>query len=1198
MIEIQGWRELLLMELTLVPETATRIRVFCNARYSHTFDLDPLLLKSEEDNEELLEHPEVYGKRLYQALFPSESRAWRSLPARPTRILLVPESETLDAIPWEYVYGPYGIDADERFLVLQCPVVRGLPANKRIAPPRLETGLHIIAIPSSPLSDSIEQLDIESDWIGLKEAIEDVPYAMTFERARPPTLERVRQLVAGQEGRVVHFIGHGEQNEQGALLCFEQESAGLDQVAAWKFAQRLQGAVFLVTLNACVSARPGPTTFSNLAAALVRQGTPYALGMRFSVSDSAARAFAYSFYSELAHGSSVEQALFQARHTLDKANHPRWVIGVPVLYTALAEPAAGFVYQEGKPMVEGYAPRIDVNALPPIEGPFQGRIRELVELGTALTGGWRKHLVTIHAGGGQGKTALALKAAERFAWAWPGGVWATTLENLPDRATFVTDLARFLGINTKQISDLSEVERQVLQQLQERRTLLLLDNAETLIEAVGRREVKALELVAFIKRLLGTSAHLLVTSRELLGWADEHLCELGGLTPSEGAALFRQHAGRRIADIDPALARELSTKLDGHALGLCLLGGAFGENDTALSDFINTIEERLAQASDKYVGDEHRHYKLYACIEVSVQSLESPLRTLLSGLWIFHAPFLTDMAVAIFDPDAQETEQSRSPVRDQLRRLWQRGLLTQKTPVVREGRVQFYALLPTTRPYVEQQMEQQYDRELLQASFGREYLALVEHIYSDLGRSAAAVVIAQQSHEDLERGREYVRGIDQGYYARWWGWILYRLGLDDPFKRRRLLEEALEMAQEADQQLFLQTLNNLAEVYRSMGQSQEALKLYGQALSILREVEDRDGEAATLSNMAGVYRAIGQPQQALKLYEQTLPTIREVGDRAGEATVLNNIAEVYRAMSQPQQALKLYEQALPIMKEVGDRAGEARVLSNIAAAYQDTGQPQQALKLYEQALPIMREVGDRSEESATLNNIASLYDDIGEPQEALKLLKQALLITREVGDRAGEAGIVSNIAAVYQGTGQPQEALKLYEQALPIKREVEDRAGEAATLSNMASLYDDIGEPQEALKLLKQALPIMKEVENRAGEATTLKSIAGVYLNIGQPQEALKLYEQALPIMKALDDRDGEAATLKGIATVYSNIGQPQQALELFKRVLSLRRELEDRAEEAATLSSIAGVYNAIGQPQEALKLFEQALSIMRELED
>ncbi len=124
-------------------------------------------------------------------------------------------------------------------------------------------------------------------------------------------------MVANQRHRVVHFMGHGGQDEQvGAFLCLEKENGTLDAVTARQFVQRVRGSVFLVTLNACVSATPGPTPFSNLAAALVRQKVPYALGMRVSIHDDDARDFSRQFYSELASGVPVEEALFQARLTL------------------------------------------------------------------------------------------------------------------------------------------------------------------------------------------------------------------------------------------------------------------------------------------------------------------------------------------------------------------------------------------------------------------------------------------------------------------------------------------------------------------------------------------------------------------------------------------------------------------------------------------------------------------------------------------------------------------------------------------------------------------------------------------------------------------------------------------------------------------------------------------------------------------
>src|SRR5439155_26853466 len=113
---------------------------------------------------------------------------------------------------WEYAYGPDG------FLVLECHFVRGLPAGQRIAPTVLDTNIHIVAVPSNPLSHELEPLNIDDEWTRLKEIIQHVPFALTLERTRPPTIEQVRALLANQQHRIVHFMGHGGQDERGAVL--------------------------------------------------------------------------------------------------------------------------------------------------------------------------------------------------------------------------------------------------------------------------------------------------------------------------------------------------------------------------------------------------------------------------------------------------------------------------------------------------------------------------------------------------------------------------------------------------------------------------------------------------------------------------------------------------------------------------------------------------------------------------------------------------------------------------------------------------------------------------------------------------------------------------------------------------------------------------------------------------------------------
>jgi predicted ATPase len=309
-----------------------------------------------------------------------------------------------------------------------------------------------------------------------------------------------------------------------------------------------------------------------------------------------------------------------------------------------------------------------------------------------------------------------------------------------------------LGIATQEINDPAEIERQVLRQLNQRRTLIVLDNTETLIEAVRAGNGGVTQLSQLIQQLAGPTVSLLVTSREHLGWSGEVAHEIGGLSSEEGAYLFRQSAPQRANEVEMALAKELSQKLNGHPLSLRLLGGAFNAGSITLKTFLEDCDEQLLKAENKYVGTEHRHRTLYACIDTSVRYLDAELTDLFSKLWLFHTPFLPETAVAIFDPQADDTEDKRSPIYDRLYTLWRRGLLVREEVTMREATIQFYRVLPTIHPYIEKYLAQPDERKQLLARFGAAYAALTRYLYDELDRGGVAAFIAFQSCEDLERG--------------------------------------------------------------------------------------------------------------------------------------------------------------------------------------------------------------------------------------------------------------------------------------------------------------------------------------------------------------------------------------------------------------------------------------------------------------
>lgn len=206
------------MELVLTRQEGSQVLVTCGGQPSHTFDV-LALVPNEKNLPSPIDNPIAYGTALFQALFAPASIALQALEGMPERILLVAGDNQIDALPWEYAYGPDG------FLVCETHFVRGLP-QARIPAHTLDLPLHIVAVPSNPLEKDLPPLNIDGEWTRLKEIVQQLPYQVTLERTRPPTLEQLRNQVANQHHRIIHFMGHGGQDARKVLSCVLKKTTG------------------------------------------------------------------------------------------------------------------------------------------------------------------------------------------------------------------------------------------------------------------------------------------------------------------------------------------------------------------------------------------------------------------------------------------------------------------------------------------------------------------------------------------------------------------------------------------------------------------------------------------------------------------------------------------------------------------------------------------------------------------------------------------------------------------------------------------------------------------------------------------------------------------------------------------------------------------------------------------------------------
>ncbi|WP_309235407.1 AAA family ATPase, partial [Amycolatopsis sp. SID8362] len=148
-----------------------------------------------------------------------------------------------------------------------------------------------------------------------------------------------------------------------------------------------------------------------------------------------------------------------------------------------------------------------------------GRKADVAEVKQLLT---RARLVTLTGVGGVGKTRLAVQTAAGLSRAFPNGVWLVELDGLQDPALVAHTVLEALGVHDETGRSPADV---LAEHLRDRRTLVVLDNCEHLLDACA---VLAHDLLRAAPGL-----RLLATSRERLALAGEHLWPVSPLPVPE-----------------------------------------------------------------------------------------------------------------------------------------------------------------------------------------------------------------------------------------------------------------------------------------------------------------------------------------------------------------------------------------------------------------------------------------------------------------------------------------------------------------------------------------------------------------------------------------------------------------------------------------------------------------------------------------
>ena len=391
-------------------------------------------------------------------------------------------------------------------------------------------------------------------------------------------------------------------------------------------------------------------------------------------------------------------------------------------------------------------------------------------------------------------------------------------------------------------------------------------------------------------------------------------------------------------------------------------------------------------------------------------------------------------------------------------------------------------------------------------------------------------------------------------------------------------------------------LNTQGIQHYQIGQVQESLQSWEQALTIYQEIRDRQGEANSLGNLGLAYDCQGQYQLAIEFHKQSLEIKRKIGDRKGEAASVGNLGLAYYSLGQYHKAIKFHQQSCKVSREIGYRQQEANSLGNLGLAYDVLGQYQRAIKCHQQSLKISREIGNCQEEANSLDYLGVTYRNLGQEYKAIKYHQQSCKVSREIGYPRREANSLINLGIAYRNLKQYHKAIKCYRQSLNISREIGYRQGESWSISGLGITYDFLGQYQRAIKCHQQSVKISREIDDRIGEGIALNSLGIAYQSLGQHQRAIKCHQQSLNISREIESRGLEASSLHNLGVTFLKNDQFVEAEAKFRDSIKIHEtlcsELVKDDHKISISETQAHTYRNLQKVLVAQAKFEEALEI------
>jgi predicted ATPase/transcriptional regulator with XRE-family HTH domain len=752
--------------------------------------------------------------------------------------------------------------------------------------------------------------------------------------------------------------------------------------------------------------------------------------------------------------------------------------------------------------------------------PFIGREPELAALSQLLYDP-QCSLITLVGSGGIGKTRLAIEAAQQSQALFPDGTWFVPLASMNSPVQIVPAIAGALDFKFQEPTN---PQGQLLRYLRSKRILLVLDNAEHLLDGVG----------VFTEILKDCpQVKLLVTSRERLNLLSEWVFDLQGLPlpPNDqveqfeaysSVALFLQSARRvrtgfMIRADEKRYVLNICQTMEGMPLGIELSAAWVGL--LSCEEIAKEIEHNIDFLSVSMRDLPERHRSLRATLDHSWKLLNTEEKLILSRLSVFHGSFSREAAqdicgvgIAVLsslknknllyrtDQDyyslheivrqyaghkLAEHPDENERVKDQhalyyVQRLseWEKALKSsrqvetfdQMAQVIDNLSQGWQHMLTTCRSRSGKRNE--FCADLIPNS-----LFSLNLFYEMRCRSWEAITLFTESVECLKTVQgEFEETEDSSWFNSVLGHITAYLGLHHIYvlqyenARKHLDEALLLLAESLSRVEKAQAQLMLAEIEHRQGQLKRSAILHEQARGVFREAGESWWYLLSLINLAWTYLPLGKLQECDALYQEGFRLIQP-GDLRLELSLRMGFAYARYLQNDYARAEQLMHDNLELSYQFGNHRVTANIYVHLSQVALSTNRVELAEQYLQEGVNLLSEFGQSDDLPIGLLYLGKCFFVRLDLEAARQKFRQVIKIGHALNTFYLVYWGLVNIARTYMNEGYTEKALEI---ALVLKdcsveqKTVQDEGN--CLLADLQAVLPE-GVIQDAVKQIEDEIP-------------------------------------------------------------------------------------------------------------------------------